>query len=33
MGGYGQVRLREAVFGGLTRYVLRHATLPVLMVH
>jgi nucleotide-binding universal stress UspA family protein len=30
MGTYGHARLRELVFGGATRYVLRTATLPVL---
>ncbi|HEX6142416.1 MAG TPA: universal stress protein [Geminicoccaceae bacterium] len=30
MGAYGHGRLRELVFGGATRHVLRHATLPVL---
>jgi nucleotide-binding universal stress UspA family protein len=33
MGGYGHTRLREAVFGGVTRHVLEHADLPVLMAH
>jgi nucleotide-binding universal stress UspA family protein len=33
MGAYGHARLIEFVFGGATRYVLRHATLPVLMAH
>lgn len=33
MGAYGHPRLVEFVFGGATRYVLRHATLPVLMAH
>jgi hypothetical protein len=33
MGGYGNTRLREAVFGGFTRHVLEHAALPVLMSH
>jgi nucleotide-binding universal stress UspA family protein len=33
MGGYGHTRLREAVFGGFTREVLREAALPVLMAH
>jgi nucleotide-binding universal stress UspA family protein len=33
MGAYGHQRLVELVFGGATRYVLRHATLPVLMAH
>jgi nucleotide-binding universal stress UspA family protein len=30
MGAYGHARLRELVFGGATRHVLRHATVPVL---
>ena len=30
MGAYGHTRLREMVFGGATRHVLREATLPVL---
>jgi nucleotide-binding universal stress UspA family protein len=30
MGAYGHSRLREFVFGGATRHVLHHATLPVL---
>jgi nucleotide-binding universal stress UspA family protein len=30
MGAYGHTRLRELVFGGATRHVLRSATLPVL---
>ena len=30
MGAYGHARLRELVFGGATRHVLRAATLPVL---
>lgn len=33
MGAYGHARLVEFVFGGATRHVLRHATLPVLMAH
>jgi nucleotide-binding universal stress UspA family protein len=33
MGGYSHSRLREAVFGGFTRRILRGANLPVLMVH
>lgn len=32
-GAYGQSRLRELVFGGVTRHLLRHATVPVLMSH
>ncbi len=33
MGGYGHARLREAVFGGVTRRVLTQADIPVLMMH
>ncbi|MDU8912311.1 universal stress protein [Aestuariicoccus sp. MJ-SS9] len=33
MGGYGRARYSEALFGGVTRYVLRNARLPVLMAH
>lgn len=33
MGGYGTPRLREMVLGGVTRDILRHMTLPVLMSH
>lgn len=33
MGGYSRSRMREAVFGGVTRRVLRSASLPVLMSH
>ncbi len=33
MGAYGHSRLRQAVFGGTTRYVLSHADMPVLMAH
>ncbi|MCU4651462.1 universal stress protein [Roseibacterium sp. SDUM158016] len=33
MGGYGHARYREALIGGVTRFVLRHARLPVLMAH
>jgi len=33
MGGSGRSRVREFVFGGATRYILRHMTLPVLMSH
>jgi len=33
MGAYGHRRLVELVFGGATRYILRHGTLPVLMAH
>jgi nucleotide-binding universal stress UspA family protein len=33
MGGYGHFRNWEAVFGGITRYMIRHAPLPLLMMH
>lgn len=33
MGGYGRSRLSELVLGGVTRHVLAHATVPVLMAH
>jgi nucleotide-binding universal stress UspA family protein len=33
MGGYGHSRLREVVFGGVTRHVLQAADVPVLMAH
>ena len=33
MGGYGHSRLREMMLGGTTRYMLHHATLPVLLAH
>jgi nucleotide-binding universal stress UspA family protein len=33
MGGYGRSRLRELVLGGVTRHVLTHAQLPVLLAH
>ena len=33
MGGYSHSRMREAVFGGVTRHVLRASALPVLMAH
>lgn len=33
MGGYGHSRLRQLVFGGVTRHMLRHVTVPVLMAH
>ena len=33
MGCYGHARLRELVFGGATRHILKHATLPLLMSH
>ncbi len=33
MGGYGHSRLREFVFGGVTRHILREMKVPVLMAH
>jgi len=33
MGAYGHSRLRETVLGGMTRHLLEHMTLPVLMAH
>ena len=33
MGGYGHWRLREFVLGGVTRHVLTHTTIPVLLSH
>lgn len=31
MGAYGHSKLSEAIFGGATRYVLRHAEIPILL--
>ena len=33
MGAYGHSRLREFVFGGTTRHVMRHMTTPTLLSH
>ena len=33
MGGYGHSRLKETVFGGVTREMLQSMTLPTLMSH
>jgi nucleotide-binding universal stress UspA family protein len=33
IGGYGHPRIREAMFGGVTRHILRSMTVPVLMAH
>ncbi len=33
MGGYGHSRLREVMLGGVTRHMLRNASIPVLMAH
>ena len=32
-GAYAQSRLRQMIFGGATRHILAHTTLPVLMAH
>ncbi|MEM7225961.1 MAG: universal stress protein [Pseudomonadota bacterium] len=33
MGAYGHARLREDLFGGVTRHILQHMNVPVLMAH
>lgn len=33
MGAYGTSRIRQALFGGISRHVLRHLTVPVMMSH
>lgn len=33
MGAYGHARLREDLFGGVTRHILKNMTVPVLMAH
>jgi hypothetical protein len=33
MGAYSHSRIRESVLGGVTRHVLKHADIPVLMMH
>ena len=33
VGGFGHRRLRENLFGGVTRSLLDHAAMPVLMMH
>jgi len=33
MGGYGHSRMREMILGGVTRYILAHPGLPVLLAH
>jgi nucleotide-binding universal stress UspA family protein len=32
-GGYGHSRLREMFFSGVTRHVVSHAGMPLLLVH
>jgi nucleotide-binding universal stress UspA family protein len=33
MGAYGHSRMRELVFGGVTRHIVRHMTVPTLLSH
>jgi nucleotide-binding universal stress UspA family protein len=33
VGGYGHSRTREMIMGGVTRELLQHMTVPVLMSH
>jgi len=33
MGGYGHSKVYESLFGGATRHILKHMTMPVLMSH
>jgi nucleotide-binding universal stress UspA family protein len=33
MGGYGHSRLREMILGGVTRHLLEHMTVPILLSH
>lgn len=33
MGAYGRSRFREIILGGVTRHMLQHMTVPVLMSH
>ncbi|RED48510.1 universal stress protein [Aestuariispira insulae] len=33
MGGYGHLRLREMILGGVTRHMLEHMTIPVIFSH
>ena len=33
MGGYGHSRFRETMLGGVTKTILEHMTVPVLMSH
>ena len=33
MGGYGRRRMRERIFGGVTRHVIDHADIPLLIAH
>ena len=33
MGGYGHSRFRELLLGGVTRHIIEHAKMPVLLAH
>ena len=33
MGAYGHSRFREAILGGVSRYMLTHSTVPLLLAH
>jgi nucleotide-binding universal stress UspA family protein len=33
LGAYGHSRFREIIFGGVTRYIARHMTVPTLFPH
>jgi nucleotide-binding universal stress UspA family protein len=33
VGGYGHTRLREIILGGVTRFLTKHSTVPVLFSH
>jgi len=33
MGGYGHSRIRELLLGGVTQFIISHATVPVLLAH
>jgi nucleotide-binding universal stress UspA family protein len=33
MGGYGHSRVRELLFGGVTRSILENTTIPILVAH
>lgn len=33
LGGYGHSRMRELILGGVTRYMLSHADIPILLAH
>jgi nucleotide-binding universal stress UspA family protein len=33
MGAYGETRLKEVVLGGVTRFMLKHTTIPLFLSH